>query len=184
VTPRLIDAWNDGNGWKPVPGPPPASVVPMSPSTSATVRAGLWHVVNRAGTGRRGRVRGRDVIGKTGTAQVISLDGLAKMGGTHPHLRDHGWFVFAAPRDAPRIAGAVFAEHAEHGYLAAPIARHVMETFFAKAEGQPLPVLPPPAPPAAVPAATPEVPAEEPAVPLTIEEGAAVTADDGGVGNP
>ena len=185
VTPRLIDAWNDGNGWEPAPGQPPASLVPMSPETVETVRTGLWNVVNRAGTGRRGRILGRDVIGKTGTAQVISLDGLAKMGDTHPDLRDHGWFVFAAPLDRPRIAGVVFAEHAEHGYLAAPIARHVMETFFAKAEGQPLPVLPPPAPPAAVPVATPEVPAEESAVPPAIEGGgAAVTADDGGVGNP
>ena len=60
-------------------------------------------------------------------------------------------FVFAAPRDVPRIAGVVFAEHSEHGYLAAPIARHLMETFFAKAEGDPLPVLPPPARPAVAP---------------------------------
>jgi penicillin-binding protein 2 len=179
----MLQAVRSDTGWVAADHPEPKRLE-LSPDTVAAVREGLWMAVNRAGTARRARVDGLDVIGKTGTAQVISLDGLAKMGGTHPHLRDHGWFVFAAPRDAPRIAGAVFAEHAEHGYLAAPIARHVMETFFAKAEGQPLPVLPPPAPPAAVPAATPEVPAEEPAVPLTIEEGAAVTADDGGVGNP
>jgi hypothetical protein len=54
-------------------------------------------------------------------------------------LRDHGWFVFFAPRDNPQIAGVVFAEHAEHGANAAPIAKHAMETFFAKKDGQPLP---------------------------------------------
>jgi hypothetical protein len=30
----------------------------------------------------------------------------------------------------------VFAEHAEHGYSAAPIAKHMMETYFAKKEGR------------------------------------------------
>ena len=192
VTPRLIDAWNDGSGWEPAPEPAPPTVAPISPATAAMVRAGLWYVVNRQGTGRRGRVQGRDVIGKTGTAQVISLDGLAELGETPPHLRDHGWFVFAAPRDVPRIAGAVFAEHSEHGYLAAPIARHVIETFFAKAEGEPLPVLPPPPAPAPVPTAPPEVPtappevpAEQPAVPATAEgDAAAVTAGDGDGSGP
>ena len=75
------------------------------------------------------------VIGKTGTAQVISLEGLAAVeaaGDDGERFRDHGWFVFAAPRDDPRIAGVVFAEHSEHGYLAAPIAKRMMETYFAK----------------------------------------------------
>jgi penicillin-binding protein 2 len=80
------------------------------------------------------------VAGKTGTAQVISLEGgRAAAGRSSRDLRDHGWFVFFAPRDNPQIAGVVFAEHAEHGYSAAPIAKSAMETFFAKREGRPLP---------------------------------------------
>ena len=35
----------------------------------------------------------------------------------------------------------IFGEHNEHGYLGAPIAKHVLETYFAKQEGRPLPVL-------------------------------------------
>ena len=58
-------------------------------------------------------------------------------------VRDHGWFVFFAPHDKPEIAGVIFAERAEHGYDAAPIAKYVMETYFAKKEGRPLPTLPP-----------------------------------------
>ena len=50
-------------------------------------------------------------------------------------VRDHGWFVFFAPRDNPEIAGVVFAEHAEHGSCGAPIAKYAMETYFAKKEG-------------------------------------------------
>ncbi len=152
ITPRLLKAFDDGSGWRPVLPSATASIVRFRPETVETVTRGLWMVVNRAGTGRRGRITGRDVIGKTGTAQVISLEGRAAAGDTEKDLRDHGWFVFAAPRDNPQIAGVVFAEHSEHGYLAAPIARHVMETFFAKREGQPLPMLPLPARPPAVPA--------------------------------
>jgi penicillin-binding protein 2 len=98
-------------------------------------------VVNAAGTGRRGRVEGRDVSGKTGTAQVISNEGRARARNSGRDLRDHGWFVFFAPKDQPEIAGVIFGEHNEHGYLGAPIAKHVIETYFAKKEGRPLPVL-------------------------------------------
>jgi len=107
--------------------------------------------VNRAGTGGRGRIEGRDVIGKTGTAQVISLDGRAALGESNPEYFDHGWFVFAAPAHAPEIAGVVFGEHNEHASLSATIAKHVMETYFAKQKGRPLPVLPLPATPQEVP---------------------------------
>ena len=129
------------------------SVVRLEPETLAAVRRGLWMAVNGVGTARRGHLPGRDVIGKTGTAQVVSLSGRRAADESGQDLRDHGWFVFAAPRDDARIAGVVFAEHGEHGYLAAPIARHVMDTFFAKEEGRALPAAPPPAMPPAMGAA-------------------------------
>ena len=151
VTPHLLKAVNDGAGWAPWRKPMPRSEVSLSGRTLGAVTDGLWYVVNRAGTGRRGRIEGRDVIGKTGTAQVISLKGRIAAGDTDRDLRDHGWFVFAAPVGAPEIAGVVFGEHSEHGYLAAPIARHVMETYFAKQEGRPRPILPLPARPQVMP---------------------------------
>ena len=146
VTPHLLKAVNEGEGFMPVPRPVPRSRAGIDRSTLDVVTEGLWFVVNRAGTGRRGRIVGHDVIGKTGTAQVISLQGRAAASGSGQDFRDHGWFVFAAPAGAPEIAGAVFGEHNEHGYLSAPIARHVLETYFAKREGQPRPVLPVPPP--------------------------------------
>jgi len=54
----------------------------------------------------------------------------------------------------PEVAGVVFAEHSEHGSNAAPIAKYMIETYFAKKEGKPMPVYPEvgknpqPAPPA------------------------------------
>jgi penicillin-binding protein 2 len=152
VTPHVLKAVDDGKGWKDVPAPAPQSVVAMKPESLQAIRDGLWMVVNDRGTGGRARIPGYDVAGKTGTAQMISIEGgKAAAGKTTRDLRDHGWFVFFAPRDNPQIAGVIFAEHAEHGYSAAPIAKHAMETFFAKKEGRPLPAplkpqTPPPAP--------------------------------------
>jgi penicillin-binding protein 2 len=146
-TPHVIKAVEEGNGWRPVPAPPPQSSVKMKASTIAALHEGLWMVVNAAGTGGRGRIEGYNVAGKTGTAQVISIEG-AKVAKGKMDVRDHGWFVFFAPHDKPEIAGVIFAEHAEHGYLGAPIAKYAMETYFAKKEGRPLPTLQkaPPAP--------------------------------------
>jgi penicillin-binding protein 2 len=151
VTPRVVKAVNEGSGWKPVPAPAVADKVAFKPETLHALRDGLWLAVNGAGTAGRARIPGRDVSGKTGTAQVISNEGRARARGTDRDLRDHGWFVFFAPRDNPEIAGVIFGEHNEHGYLGAPIAKHVIETYFAKKEGKPLPVLQPKVPQAPEP---------------------------------
>jgi penicillin-binding protein 2 len=163
--PQLLKAVNDGKGWKPVQPPAPKSRVQLKPDTIRALHEGLFYVVNRAGTGGRGRIEGRDVSGKTGTAQVISLTGGQKAAGrTERDLRDHGWFVFFAPRDNPEIAGVVFGEHNEHGYISAPIAKYVMETYFAKKEGKPLPKLAMPPPDPNIESEEP--PAPQPAVPV------------------
>jgi penicillin-binding protein 2 len=142
-TPHLLKAIDEGHGWKTVPAPPVKSTVQLKPETISAIHDGLWMVVNGAGTGGRARIDGRDVSGKTGTAQVISLSGgRAAAGKTDKDLRDNGWFVFFAPRDNPEIAGVVFTEHSMHGAESAPIAKFAMETFFAKKDGRPLPVWP------------------------------------------
>lgn len=157
-TPHLLKAIDEGKGWKRVTPPEPKSVVHMKPATVSAVHDGLWMVVNGAGTGGRARIVGKDVSGKTGTAQVVSLTG-AKAAAAKMDVRHHGWFVFFAPRDNPIIAGVVFAEHAEHGSSAAPIAKYAMETYFAKIEGNPLPSLEKVAPTAPVADDPPIVPA-------------------------
>jgi len=141
VTPHLLKAVDDGTGWKEMPPPAPQSVVDMGAAKLQAIRDGLWLVVNGAGTGGRAKIAGHDVSGKTGSAQVISNTGRAAAR-TTKNLRDHGFFVFFAPRDKPTIAGVVFVEHGIHGGNAARIAHHVLDTFFAKQDGRPLP--PPP----------------------------------------
>ena len=80
-----------------------------NPDKLQAIRDGLWMVVNGGGTGGRARIAGRDVSGKTGTAQVISNQGAPRPARPTRDLRDNGWFVFFAPRDNPQIAGVVFA---------------------------------------------------------------------------
>jgi penicillin-binding protein 2 len=146
VTPHLLKAVDAGTGWKPVPPPPPQSKVDIDPDKLQAIRDGLWMVVNRddaGATGRNARLVGYDVAGKTGSAQVISNQGRVAAGRTTKDLRDNGWFVFFAPRDKPEIAGAVFLEHGIHGSNAASVARHIVETFFAKKEQRALPPVPP-----------------------------------------
>lgn len=144
ITPHVLRAVDKGKGWEKVSMPPPRSSLFIKPNNLQAIRDGLWMVVNAAGTGSGSRIAGRDVSGKTGTAQVISNEGrAAAKGRTDKNLEDNAWFVFFAPRDNPQIAGVVFVEHGGHGgTTASPIAKHVLETFFAKQDGKPLPVLP------------------------------------------
>jgi penicillin-binding protein 2 len=150
LVPRIVKAYDEGNGWQSVPAPKsPFQPFLMKPETISAVHDGLWMAVNAAGTAGRGRVAGRDVSGKTGTAQVISNQGKERArGNTDRDLRDHGWFVFMVPKDNPELAGVVFTEHGEHGYFSAQVARHIIETYYAQKEGKPLP--PPPVPAAPV----------------------------------
>jgi penicillin-binding protein 2 len=142
VTPHLVKAYDEGKGWMPIPSPPPQSKVTIDHEKLQAIRDGLWMVVNAGGTGGRARIANEDVSGKTGTAQVISNQGRAAAARSGKDFRDNGWFVFFAPRDHPAIAGVVFLEHGIHGPNAASLAHHILDVFFAKQDGRPLP--PPP----------------------------------------
>ena len=140
-TPHVLKAIDRGKGWEPVPAPAPQAVHRMKEANIKALHDGLWLAVNGAGTAGRARLAGRDISGKTGTAQPnMSLETQRRLAGRE-EAKDHGWFIFMAPRDNPEIAGVIFAEHAEHGYYGASIAKHIVETYFAKKEGKPLPRL-------------------------------------------
>ncbi len=155
--PHLIRAVDEGNGkgWEPFPAPKPRSTVQMKQSTIDAVHDGLWMVVNEHGD-RAAAPASRAATSPARPARRRSSPTRARRAPakTGRDLRDHGFFVFFAPAKNPEIAGVVFAEHSEHGSSAAPIAKYMIETYFAKKEGTPMPVYPEvgknpqPAPPA------------------------------------
>ena len=74
------------------------------------------------------------MAGKTGTAQVVSLSISDGRSGPWKY-RDHGLFVFFAPFDKPKYAGAVVIEHGGGSGSAYPIARDVMTFMFDPVKG-------------------------------------------------
>ncbi len=76
------------------------------------------------------------VVGRGGTAHAANLPGIAVAGKTGtaedpPRRKPHAWFICYAPMDNPQIALSVIVEQGGHGgAVAAPIARHILETFF------------------------------------------------------
>lgn len=106
--------------------------VKIAPNALASVRQGLWQVVNEeGGTGGNARVEGLDVSGKTGTVQVIAQHGWVKAESLPFKYRDHAWFAGFAPLDNPQMVVVVFVEHGGHGGGdAAPLAKLMYEAKF------------------------------------------------------
>lgn len=102
----------------------------------AFIRQAMSDVVNGPGTAGRGRLplEGIKIAGKTGTAQVVSLSISDGKSGPWKY-RDHGLFIFFAPFDKPRYAGAVVIEHGGGSGAAYPIARDVMTYMFDPVKG-------------------------------------------------
>jgi peptidoglycan glycosyltransferase len=88
-----------------------------SPEVAAALTQMMTSVVDR-GTGRKARIQGVQVAGKTGTAQNSATD--------------HAWFVGFAPADHPKIAVAVFVKNggATGGDISAPVARQVIQAYL------------------------------------------------------
>jgi penicillin-binding protein 2 len=106
---------------------------PVSRRTIDIIRSALKGVVNDAGGTARGiRIKGIDIAGKTGTAQVIRLDKEKDKSVEIPYkFKDHSWFIGYAPADYPQIAVAVLVEHGGFGaQVAAPIAREVIRAYL------------------------------------------------------
>ena len=98
-----------------------------------TIREALWGAVNDlGGTGTRARVRGFEVGGKTGTAQVVAKD----VDPSRADLQDHAWFVGFAPYGDPEIVVSVFVENGGGGgAAAAPVSQAIMQVYFDKKGG-------------------------------------------------
>ena len=88
---------------------------------------GMYDVIEK-GTAQNSKIRGIEIVGKTGTAEnFIKIDGVRKQ------LTDHSIFIGFAPKENPKIAIAVFIENGYWGTRwAAPIASLMMEKYLNK----------------------------------------------------
>jgi penicillin-binding protein 2 len=125
----------------------PSTRVDVSSEHLQRVVDGLTRVVEAPrGTGRRARVPGMMVAGKTGTTQVVSLSVVEQFENDEDvpvKWRDHAWFAAFAPADDPEIVVAVLVEHGGGGgSVAAPIAGKVLQAYYDKHFAEPAPELP------------------------------------------
>ncbi len=106
--------------------------LPLAAEHLALVSAALHSVVNESGgTGKAAAISGRDIAGKTGTAQVIAQERRIDNESLAPEIRDHAWFASFAPSGDPRLVVVVFVENGGAGSrAAAPLARTLYEQFF------------------------------------------------------
>ncbi len=105
---------------------PSKGVAAMTPGAAAALTSMMVTVVE-SGTGTPARIRGVQVAGKTGTAQVAA------------GVKPVAWFVAFAPATDPRVAVAVAIPNAgipsqdvAGGRLAAPIARAVLQAVLGR----------------------------------------------------
>jgi penicillin-binding protein 2 len=103
----------------------------LDPDHVKDVVDGMYGVVNEGGTATGfANLKGIEVCGKTGTAQVASADLAKQKGGVD--MTDNAWFVGFAPRAAPEIVVVALWDHGREGYLSAPIVRDVLKAYFDK----------------------------------------------------
>jgi len=89
-------------------------------------------VMSDRGTGKKSRLPGVTVAGKTGTAQVVTMGERSRSNKGALATRDHAWFIAFAPYEAPEIAVACIVENAGGGggAIAAPTVRQVLAHYF------------------------------------------------------
>jgi len=102
----------------------------LSPENWQTITDGMA-AVTTTGTAAAARLEGIDFAGKTGTAQVMSHDALAKTAKGHNTV-PNAWFVGMAPRRNPDIVVAVLWEHGNWGNNSAKLASTIIDAFVTK----------------------------------------------------
>jgi penicillin-binding protein 2 len=109
--------------------PPPVDLN-LNREELARILRGLREVV----TGKEGTARslaGLPIVGKTGTAQVASLQEGVSVEDMDPNKRHHAWFAGWAPVEKPEMVVVVVVEHGGGGAtVAVPVAEKVFRAVL------------------------------------------------------
>jgi len=99
--------------------------IKLKKTTIDVVKEGMKGVVNeQRGTAYSSRIQNIKMSGKTGTAQLASLE-------KSRNIIDHAWFISYAPAEDPAVSISVLVEHGGHGSgAAAPIAKAITENLM------------------------------------------------------
>jgi len=138
---RLVRPYvNEGRG-------PALSEPFLSESTLDIVQRGMLKCVEKetfpSGTGRRAKIEGMKVLGKTGTAQAVGIqhyDHYENEEDIPYEIRDHAWFVAGTMEEEPPLAIGILIEHGLHGSSAAsPLAKDIIEYYYGRRDdGRPV----------------------------------------------
>ncbi len=130
VPPRLVQARRTPAGvWQTLPlGAQHRAVSSETATEVLDMLTGVVHV--EGGTGRRARLRGVPVAGKTGTAQKLDANG------RYSQSRYIAWFVGLAPAEDPRVAIVVGIDEPQGvrtgGMVAAPVFAKVAAAYLSR----------------------------------------------------
>ncbi len=110
--------------------------IDLTPANWQTITDGMSAVTSSPiGTAYAAHLEGVDFAGKTGTAQVIGHDALARTNKGHNTL-PNAWFVGMTPRRNPDIVVAVLWEHGNWGNNSARLAAQVIDAYVTKQRQQ------------------------------------------------
>lgn len=128
LVPRVVRGLDAGGGVAPAPARV-AEQLPVSAANLAVVQRGMASAAAMAdGTAATGVPNGVAIAGKTGTAEF----GQAYPDGQYD---THGWYIAYAPLDHPQIAIAVYLEYGVGQTHAGPVAKEILQGYFALPNG-------------------------------------------------
>ena len=106
---------------------PDPKLIELAPDQWDMILKGMWGVVNNGGTGHSIMMKGFEISGKTGTAQVAEV---SKATGK---TKDHSWFVSFAPSYKPELSVIALIENAGFGAsYAAPAVKAMYVAYLKK----------------------------------------------------
>lgn len=109
-----------------------AKTIPITPANWQLITDDMANVTSSPiGTAYAAHLEGVDFAGKTGTAQVMGHDALARTSKGHSTV-PNAWFVGIAPRRNPDIVVAVLWEHGNWGNNSAKLAAQVIDAYVNK----------------------------------------------------
>jgi len=106
--------------------------IDIDPQNWLTITNAMAHVVNVGGSAPSAHLPGIDFAGKTGSAQLISLEKRKALGAKGNEFKQNGWFVGITPRRNPDIVVAILFQGGEHGRLAARLVAPVIKAWVDK----------------------------------------------------